>query len=263
MRPYLYIAKIKIQSSLAYRFDVLSTIFIQSIVMLAAAFFWSAVYGVRESAMGVTGKSMLTYVIVSSFIGCLFTNGVEERIIDSVRRGSIATDMIKPVNLFGIFLAEDLGNIASAFFQKALPLLVVASLLIHFPLPASGIHLLLFFISFLLSYAINWLLSAIFGMWAFTLISLGPMKAVKLHLVSLLSGSIVPLWFFPSWLQTVLGLLPFPYIYQLPLSIFIGKYDFITIAAQMGIQLAWVIVLLFVFMFLQRKATSRVLVQGG
>lgn len=263
MSPYLYIAKIKIQSALAYRFDVLSSIIIQGIIMFAAAFFWIAVYGERASAMGVTRDGMLTYTIMSSFMGGLFINGVEIRVIQSIRKGSIAVDMIKPVNLFGIFLAEDLGGVVVAFFQLSLPLLLIASLFIHFPIPASGIHFLLFLVSFTLSYAINWLFSAIFGMWAFTAISLEAMRATKLHLIRLLSGSIIPLWFFPSWLQYLLGSLPLPYIYQLPLSIFIGKYDFRTIAVQMGIQLTWAAVLLAAFLLLQKKATSRVLVQGG
>lgn len=49
MSPYLYIAKIKIQSALAYRADVLSFIVLQGIIMFAASFFWIAVYGNRVS----------------------------------------------------------------------------------------------------------------------------------------------------------------------------------------------------------------------
>ena len=46
---------------------------------------------------------------------------------------------------------------------------------------------------------------------------------MKKHLIRLLSGSIIPIWFFPDWLADILNLLPFVYIYQLPLDIYIGS----------------------------------------
>ncbi len=231
--------------------------------MFASIFFWMAVYGNRDSAMGVTRESMLTYAIMSAFIGSLFTYDVEDRIIQSVRKGSIALDMLKPVGLFGIFLAEDIGGMLVALLQRGLPLLILAGLFIQMPVPASGLHLLLFIPCFVLSYAINWLIAAMFGMWAFTAISLGPMRSVKAHLVTMLSGSLVPLWFFPGWLRGVLEVLPFPYIYQLPLSVYIGRYDWNTLINQMGIQLAWTGCLYGLFMWLKKRAVSRVMVQGG
>ena len=263
MPPYLYIAKIKIKSALIYKFDILFTIMLQGIIMFANLFFWMAVYASRDSAMGVSRDSMLSYAIMSAFIGSLFTNEVEDRIIQSVRKGNIALDMLKPVSLFGMFLAEDIGGILVTFLQRALPLFLLACVFIQVPVPASSLHLMLFMVSFVFSYAINWLLSAIFGMWAFTAISLGPMRAVKGHLVVMLSGSIVPLWFFPGWLQRILELLPFPYIYQLPLSIFIGRSDLSVLGCQMGIQAVWTAALFAIFLFLQRKTAGRVMVQGG
>lgn len=263
MSPYLYIAKVKIKAAMTYRFNVLSTILMQVIIMFASAFFWIAVYGTKGSAQGVSRESMLTYAIMSAFIGSLFTSDVQERTIQSIRKGSIALDMLKPVSLFGIFLAEDVGGILVALFQRAIPLLLLACLFIQVPVPAAGWYLPLFLISFGLSYAINWLIAAMFGMWAFTAISIRPLLSVKNHLVIMLSGSLIPLWFFPDWLRHILELLPFPYIYQLPLSIFIGRYDYGTVLYQMGIQLVWTGILFFVFIWLKRRATSRVMIQGG
>ncbi len=65
MKPYLYIAKTKVLSALAYRFDVISEIFIQCLVVIATSFFWMAAYGERQSAMGVSLDQMLTFEWVS------------------------------------------------------------------------------------------------------------------------------------------------------------------------------------------------------
>lgn len=117
MKAYLFVTKIRIQSALAYRFNVISTILIQCLLMFAMACFWNAAYGGTESVSGVREQDMLTYTMVSVIMGNLLTMGVEGRIESSVRSGSVALDMLKPVNIYGIYLAEDLGDMAVALFQ--------------------------------------------------------------------------------------------------------------------------------------------------
>lgn len=44
---------------------------------------------------------------------------------------------------------------------------------------------------------------------------------LKYHFVNMLSGAMIPVWFFPDWLQTAVNCLPFVYMFQTPLGIFI------------------------------------------
>ena len=121
----------------------------------------------------------------------------------------------------------------------------------------------LFLLSVVLSFLINWLISALFGMIAFTAVNIDALMQVKKHLIRLLSGSIIPLWFFPPAVSKVLGVFPFVYIYQLPLSIYIGKGDRAEHLAQMGIQSVWLLILCLVFFFVHNRVTKKVMVQGG
>ena len=114
-----------------------------------------------------------------------------------------------------------------------------------------------------MSYLINWILAASFSTWAFTAINMSAMGAVKDHVIRLLSGSIIPMWFFPEWLSNILNVLPFVYIYQLPLDIYIGKYDMAVLMQKMCIQFAWLLILGALFWYLQKRVTKHVLVQGG
>ncbi|MCM1126999.1 MAG: ABC-2 family transporter protein [Lachnospiraceae bacterium] len=263
MNKYLYIMKVKIQTVLSYRFDVISTIFVQCITMFAICCFWMAVYGETDSAQGVSGKDMLTYTTISILMSNLLTMNVQHRILDSIRTGNVALDMLKPVNIYFLYLAEDLGEAAAAFFQKVLPLLLISSLMFGLPKAASSIHAILFLFSFIFSYFINWLLAAMLGLWAFKTFSMGPMMAVKTYIIKLLSGSMIPLWFFPDMLQRILEFLPFVNIYQVPLGIYIGKYSAWTALEHMSVQLFWDVLLLVAFALLQRKMAEQVLVQGG
>ena len=263
MKSYFFISKIKIQTALAYRFNVISTILIQCLIMYAMSCFWIAAYDGTQTVAGVSQQDMITYTTISVIIGNLLTIGVQRRIENGVRTGSVALDMLKPVCIYGIYLAEDIGDAIAALFQKAVPLALVGTLLFGAPKPASLLHFILFLFSFVIGYLINWILAALLGLCAFKTLKLGPLANVKGFIMKLLSGSIFPLWFFPVGFRKVLELLPFMYIYQLPLGIYIGQYTMEEIAFRTGLQLFWCAVLWLLFDVLQKKMAAAVLVQGG
>ena len=195
MNAYLFVSKIRVQTALAYRFNVISTILVQCLIMYAMSCFWTAAYDGAETVSGVSQRDMITYTTISVIMGNLLTMGVQDRIARSVRSGSVALDLLKPMNIYGIYLAEDLGDCAAALLQKAVPLLLVGTVMFGFPAPASVVHFLFFLLSFAVGYLINWLLAALLGLCAFKTLKLGPLANVKGFIMKLLSGSIFPLWF--------------------------------------------------------------------
>ena len=248
---------------MTYEFNVYGNIIMQTIIMITSAYFWRALYKGRGMVGDVDADSMLTYVIVSSLLSVLLITNVERRIGTSVQKGTVATDMMKPINIFGVYFAEDIGNIIALVFQNMLPVLIIGSLMIKVPLMADIHDLPLFVISALESFLINWLIAALFGMIAFSAVNIDALIQVKKHLLRLLSGSIIPIWFFPPGVSGFLGSLPFVYIYQLPLSIYIGKGDRAEQMRQMLMQSLWLVILLSAFFFAKDRVTRKVMVQGG
>lgn len=260
---YFYVFKLQIQKSLAYRFDVYSNVLGQCIVMFATAFFWKALYAGQESVKGVAVEDMLVYTIISSAMAMLFSINVQNRVTDSVWKGTIATDMVKPIGVFGLYFFEDLGNTIMIFFQNVIPIVLIGSIFIAVPKPDSMAAFALFVFCLMISYLINWLLAACFSTIAFVVIRVGPWGATKEHLIRLLSGSIIPMWFFPEGLRRVLEFFPFVYLYQLPLDIYIGKYDLKEYLPRIGMQLMWLLLFFLLFQYLQQKVMKHVMVQGG
>ena len=260
---YFYIIKTQIIKSMTYEFNVYGNIIMQTIIMITSAYFWKALYKDQSMVGDVDAGNMLTYIVISSALSVLLITNVERRIEQSVEKGTVATDMIKPVNLFGMYFAEDIGSIIALIFQNMVPILLIGSLMIKVPVMADIRALPLFIISVMESFLINWLLAALFGMIAFKTMNISALLQVKKHLIRLLSGSIIPVWFFPEAVANVLNALPFVYIYQLPLSIYIGRGDWDEHIAQMKIQSLWMVVLLVIFYFVQNRATKKVMVQGG
>ena len=263
MKKYLYVVKTQIIKSLTYEFNVYGNIVMQTIIMITSAYFWRALYQGRGMVGDVDADSMLTYVVMSSLLSVLLITNVERRIQMSVEKGTVATDLMKPINIFGVYFAEDIGNIAALLFQNVLPILLIGSLMIKVPVIADIRDLPLFILSVFASFLINWLIAALFGMIAFSAVNIDALIQVKKHLLRLLSGSIIPIWFFPTGISKILESLPFVYIYQLPLSIYIGRGDRTQYVSQMRIQFVWLVILLGAFFFAQSRVTRKVMVQGG
>lgn len=263
MKKYLYIIKTQIIKSMTYEFNVYGNIIMQTIIMITSAYFWRALYTGRSVVDGVNIDSMQTYIIISSALSVLLITNVERRIGLSVEKGSVATDMMKPISLFGMFLAEDIGSIIALVFQNMLPILIIGSFMIRVPVMADIRDLPMFIVSVVESFLINWIIAALFGMTAFTTINNDALIQVKKHLIRLMSGSIIPIWFFPEGAAKVLSSLPFMYIYQLPLSIYIGRGSRSEMISQMRLQFIWLVLLSALFFCVQSRITRKVMVQGG
>ncbi|WP_028612693.1 ABC transporter permease [Paenibacillus harenae] len=266
MRAYGYLIKMRMLTSLAYRFDVWIGMIGDVILLAATVFIWKAAYGgdVLGSGASVVGlDGMITYTVISVLMTAVFSTGVQNTIYTQVREGNIALDFMRPLNLLGIYLSEDLGTMVSSIVNKAVPLVLMAALLFGFPMPDSPIAAALFTVSCMLSFMILWLMSAMVGLVAFWVAELGNLGMVKDAFVRVLSGSMVPLWFFPEGLQRVSEWLPFQYTYQLPLSVYIGMAKPAEALRGMGVQLIWIALLGVLLAWIWTRARGKVMVQGG
>jgi ABC-2 type transport system permease protein len=81
---------------------------------------------------------------------------------------------------------------------------------------------------------------------------------------SLLSGSLVPLYFFPQGpIQNILLASPFAALYNAPLSIWIGKYQGEQILTALALQAFWAVVIGGFAMWLWSVGERKVVIQGG
>jgi ABC-2 type transport system permease protein len=77
-----------------------------------------------------------------------------------------------------------------------------------------------------------------------------------------LSGFLVPIDFFPAWLQAVAAGSPFPAMVQLPVDVFLGQAGG-ALGPAVATQVAWLAVLLGLGRLAGARALRKVVVQGG
>jgi len=263
MSVYFYKMKLRMLVYLTYRFEVFAALATRFILILANVFLWNCVYSGQTAISDVSREQMITYSVLSACLSVLYQCGIQSALSNDVRGGNVAILLIRPYHLLAGYFWEDVGTILVKAFTIALPIVVVSSIFLPVLGPVSAGVLLLSALGGLCGFLILWLLSALVSMFTFVTLELGNMGVVKDTVVAILSGSMIPIWFFPEGAERFLMMTPFPYTYQTPLGLYIGKISPEEGAGQILIQLCWVVVLGAVVSYVWRKVQKKVLIQGG
>lgn len=263
MSAYFYIARMKLLVFLTYRFEVLTTLGTNLIILMANIFLWKTAYRGTNAIFGVTETQMLTYTVVSVLLSSFYSFNIENTLQERIAQGNIALDFLKPINLIIGYFFEDVGISMSAIISKLIPIFIISAVFVHVPLPDSLYTFLIFLISSIFSYIILWLISALIAALCFWVVQLGEIKTIKDGIILLLSGKIIPIWMFPKGIQKILSFLPFQYVYQTPLSIYINRLPPDEIVFSLFIQIIWILFFSLLLYLLWIKARRHVFVQGG
>jgi ABC-2 type transport system permease protein len=78
-----------------------------------------------------------------------------------------------------------------------------------------------------------------------------------------LGGFVVPIRYFPEWLQPLALALPFASITQTPADLFVERIVGFEVLGLLAVQLAWAVALLAAAQLATVVATRRVVIQGG
>jgi len=102
-----------------------------------------------------------------------------------------------------------------------------------------------------------------FGLFTFWLVETGGVEDIFYFAISLFSGAMIPLWFFPGWLNNLARFLPFQGIFFVPNSIFVGELGGKEILPALGVQLLWLAISFLILRFVWSRAANKIVVQGG
>ena len=243
-RTYGEFARVGFVNTLAYRLRYYTGIVTYFIYVSVYYFIWRAIYEHSARIEGFDFAQILTYVAVGWTIRSVYFNNIDQDMAQAVLEGKLAMDLIKPVNVQFMYVAQAAGEATFRLVMLTLPTAVV--LLLVYPLrkPASLVHFAAFFASVVLSFFIVAGINFAVGTFAIRLKSILGLLRAKYFLLELFSGLLLPISFFPQFFQNLLAVLPFEYISYVPVLLYLGKINGWRILGALGLQLFWVIALL-------------------
>lgn len=262
MTAYIAYAKKSFLGRSAYRFDHLMSILSTVLQFFIFYEIYRALYGGAEQVDGITMSMVTTNFVLSLGLGAIFSPD-DYFLPNKIWDGSISAELLRPISFKGRMIAENIGNSAFNLIFKFFPVLIIALLTTGINAPADIPHFLLFLVSAVLGYGVLWSISFAIQMTSFWLINIWSLVTIKNVFVNVLSGSMIPLWFMPEWMQGVLNFTPFASIYFTPVQIYLGQLSYGEIAAKCAIQLIWTVLIYLVGDILWRKGQRKLIVQGG
>lgn len=266
MGAYVAFFRSSFQTQLAYRNEVWANIFGKLVQVFARVAVWLAVYaGIGASIVdGVSLQQMVTYALLG---GAVMGATRPEQVIGAIGRalktGDVAVWLLKPLSYPLYLFANEAGSFAYRLLTQVIPTIAVTALFYGMLPPAGLFHGLMFLAYWALAFGLIFLMSALFGLVAFWLMTSFSLDWILGAFLHLLSGIMVPFWFFPEPLATVARHLPFAWIVYYPNAAYLGRLSAGDCWLYLGLGLAWAGLFLAGVLWLWRQASTRITVQGG
>lgn len=261
LAPYLEFAKKAFAREATYRVEVFTNVGSLVLRVYLMRQLWTALYAQNAAPAGIPLHAMLTYATVALLMSLILEIDGTRMIREKIREGTIATDLMKPINLPLYFFSDGFGQTLLHALTIG-PSLLFALALVHIDVPSPSVFGM-FMVSFTLGYVVNFCLNFLMNVVAFWTLETFAVQLMVRWASDLLSGQILPLSFFPGALGRVVESLPFAAIYSTPLRIYIGVLPPHEWSRALAIQLGWIAVFAAVGYTVWRLAARRVVVQGG
>jgi ABC-2 type transport system permease protein len=229
---------------LAYRVNFFLEILSGILTSLILLFLWVAIYrnASQEVLSGYSIGEMVTYILGGGLINSfVFTTAENPEATQSIRDGTLSALLIRPLNPYGVWFVRDLG---SKTFYLLIGLSGYTIVFFFFRgylvLPASPGHSFLFLLSISMASLLQFFLFEALSLLAFWVENTYGFRFTMLVMMQVVGGAIIPLSFFPHFLQKVCSLLPFPFIIYLPMKIYLGKIPLSQIPMELLTEGGWI-----------------------
>ncbi|MGC6515056.1 MAG: ABC transporter permease [Myxococcota bacterium] len=239
MRALPTLFKVSVARHVAYRAEM--TIWILTallpLIMLAL---WSAV--VAEGSIMGFGEAEVTRYFVATLICRQLTGAwVVWELSFQIRTGGLSAQLLRPVHPLYVYAV---WMISAWPFRLAILSPILAMIALWRPdmfLMPDAASLVLFALSIVLAWLLNFLIQCAIGLSSFWVDKADGLYGVWLAVWSICSGYIAPLAMFPEWAQRVLNVLPFRAILATPVEILGGFVTAEHALPLIGIQIIWLV----------------------
>lgn len=215
---------------------------------------WSSFLYSYNSFAGYSKTSLLSYILLTMMVQAVVFSSRTIDVSADISSGDLTNTLLKPINYFKYYLAQDLGNKAMNFTFSLLEF----SLFIYFFKPPffiqnNGPTFLFFSLLMVLSTLTYFFINLILGFLAFyNPENVWAPRFLFFMILDFLAGALFPLDILPSAIFKGLMLTPFPYFLYFPIAVYLGKFQGAQLFFYSLVGLFWLVFLAWLSMRLWR-----------
>jgi len=258
MIEFKEIFKIGFIYELNYKFYVVFKLFFNIIPLIITLLIWNALYNSNTDITTILSQnSMIGYIIFANIAYNVISVDAYE-ISSDIKDGNLNQYLLKPIhyikNKFMLYLSKFIFNFILYFFPIGIFCcfysISLSKLLMFFSL---------LFVSFLISFFINCILSLL----AFWFMDVSALFSMLSFIMSFLAGTLIPIDLMPDFLKQISFFLPFRYLgYETASILFFEKnYNEFLVILLGGI--IWTVILYIISKILWKKGIKIYGAYGG
>lgn len=249
----------------AYRTHSMVSILVGPLYFAVQMLIWNAVYSENQTINGLTMPMILSYYAISILIGYLTMDFADWNLQMLIHSGKYITFALRPMHHRFFALSQKIGHRVLGFVFEFIPVALI--MIFIFKVNMIPVSIVWFVISIIFSFLITFYVNYSIGLLGFWLTKTAGIRSAVKFLVSLSSGAIIPLSFFPVWCQNLFFLLPFQYTVYVPAMVFSGSYNLaetvLPIQNIVGIQGLYVLFMFIISEVLYRLGNRHFTAVGG
>jgi len=254
-KKYIASGKMGFKTGIQYRFSFIVNMITTPLALFMYYFLWKSIYEYTGGGIiqGFAFESLIQYYVLSMIVGFFIWCDVDKWISNDVRRGHIITMFTSPMSFLSQHLSFEIGINSLGIIIEMIPVFIMG--FIFFGLEIAPLfNLIAFLISVILAFFLAFFVSFNVGLSAFWLNRIEGIRRIRRTMVYFLSGGMIPLSFFPGWIQYVSHFLPFEYIRYVPIKIYMADYSTWGVLGQLGLQALWIMLLYFLSSVVYKQA---------
>jgi ABC-2 type transport system permease protein len=263
LRLYWEVGRRAYQRQVAYRTANLAGLVTNCGFGYLRAVIFLTVYQHRDQIAGYDLSEVVTFSWVTQALIMVVGLWGWWEVEETIRSGDVVSDLAKPFSYLGFWVARDFGRALYYLLFRCLPILLVGQLAFGLRWPRSPLTWAALatsvVLAVLVSFAWRFSLNAV-AFWTADARGIGTFASI---VVTLLTGLIVPLPYFPDAIRDVLLALPFASLLQTPADIFLERLSPAEAILALARQAVWAVVMLLAARSILAAASRRVSIQGG
>lgn len=264
MQSYIGIFKTHFKGELQYRARAFSGLLTQAFWGMMYVYLYTAF--MRGGIEGFSISQMTSYIWLGQAFFALRYVGIPKHLGREITSGDICYRYTRPVDMYNQWYAEYLGEKLSATLLRCLPIVLVTIFLpsnVGLSLPVSFLALVLALVALIIGALVCCSISMIAVFLTFKTLNHKGSTILMQTITGLLGGLYIPIPLMPQPVQRVLMWLPFRYVSDLSFRIYVGNIGILAGLTQIGIALAWLVILVALGRILMNAAIKKTVIQGG
>lgn len=231
LNKWIQTIKISWSNLLAYRLNFFLLIIGPAFVFFFIKYnLWYSIFqgNTNTTIGGYTLDQMIHYQFFTLITALIAQSSNGMKLSTDIRLGRISVFLIYPFNFWQYHCAHFLAFQSIQIIVGALTVLIFYYLKLILNI---SLMTCIYGFSFCILVGILWFsIQYLIGLMAFWLDETWILRVSFLTISNFLSGAIIPLELYPSWLVDILWYTPFPYLTFVPVKVFQGQFDMLNTA---------------------------------